>query len=139
MVFSEHVLEHLDYPDSARVFLAEAFRILRDDGVLRIIVPDAGRAAEAYVRGDMDVLSRLAPGETTPIEALNKFFREFGFHRYAWDYPLLERELRDAGFVEVRRAEFRDSLLPELNIDFDDPDRRLQSLYVEAAKTLTRS
>ncbi len=132
VVFSEHVLEHLDYPDAARTFLREARRILRPTGVFRVVVPDAERAIRAYVENDTETLNSLAPGESTPIEVVNKIFRENGFHRFAWDYPLLEAELRAAGFTAVRRAEFRDSPIADLNIDLDEPARVAQSLYAEA-------
>src|ERR1051326_6922785 len=38
-IYSCHMLEHL-HPSQAREFLAEARRVLRRDGVLRIVVPD---------------------------------------------------------------------------------------------------
>ncbi len=134
LAFSEHVLEHLEYPRQARVFLREICRILEPGGHVRVIVPDAERLMRAYTADDREALKRLAPSETTPIEAVNRVFRERGFHRFAWDFDLLASELVGAGFQAVRRASFRDSPIDELNIDHDEPERILQSLYVEAQK-----
>jgi predicted SAM-dependent methyltransferase len=134
LAFSEHVLEHLDYPASARLFLREAFRILRPGGTFRVVVPDAGKAMRAYVDDDRQLLRRMFTDECSSIEAVNRIFREFGFHRWAWDYDLLARELGRAGFGSVRQASFRDSRFDELNIDFDEPERIAQSLYVEATR-----
>lgn len=133
-VFSEHVLEHLDYPGAARTFLEEAFRLLEPGGWVRIVVPDAERVIEAYVKRDTALLASLAPGETTAIGAVNRIFREGGFHRYAWDYETLEGELLRAGFVEVERSSFRGGQPAELQIDFEEEARILQSLYVEARR-----
>lgn len=135
-VFSEHVLEHLSYPRETRVFLSEAFRLLDDGGVFRVIVPDAEKYLLAYARGDLTELRDLA-GEThdnEPMQVVNRVFRERVFHRYAWDYRLLDVELKRAGFGHVRRAAFRDSADVAANIDYDQDLRRRQSLYVEARK-----
>lgn len=134
MVFSEHVLEHIDFPGPARVFLREAWRILRPAGHFRVIVPDAGRAMMAYASGDTETLRAMSNHGQLPIEMVNRLFRESGFHRWAWDFALLDRELKTAGFSSVRHGKFRDSPLPALNIDFDEKERILQSLYVEAVK-----
>lgn len=134
MVFSEHVLEHIDFPGPARVFLREACRILRPGGHFRVIVPDAGRAMTLYANGDTEALRAISSYGRLPIEMVNRLFRENGFHRWAWDYALMERELKDAGFTKVRQATFRDSEVAALNIDFDEKERILQSLYVEAVK-----
>ena len=136
VVFCEHVLEHLDYPDAARLFLGEVWRILRPGGVFRVIVPDAAAAIRAYAQGDLELLRDLAPSEATPIEVVNKIFRENGAHRFAWDYPLLAAELERAGFATVRRAAFRDSAIAELNVDLSEEGRIAQSLYAEATKTM---
>jgi predicted SAM-dependent methyltransferase len=134
VVFCEHVLEHVEYPGAARAILRDVQRVLRPGGVFRVIVPDAERAIRAYAAGDTTLLHQLAPSEPTPIEVVNKIFRENGFHRFAWDYALLAKELEAAGFSRVRRAAFRDSAVPEANIDLDDADRIAQSLYAEAIK-----
>lgn len=134
LIFSEHVLEHLQFPDQSRVFLSECRRVLEPGGYIRIIVPDAERVIRAYAAGDRDLLRAVAPSEATPIEAVNRIFRERGFHRFAWDFALLKTELERVGFANVRRARFRDSAVPDLNLDHDEPGRVAQSLYVEAIK-----
>jgi SAM-dependent methyltransferase len=48
VVYSSHVLEHLD-PEHAELFLREVHRALRPDGILRIVVPDLELAARGYL------------------------------------------------------------------------------------------
>jgi SAM-dependent methyltransferase len=43
-IYSEHSFEHLDYESEAKHFLRECLRCLKPQGVLRIVVPDAGTA-----------------------------------------------------------------------------------------------
>ena len=49
LVYAEHFLEHLDYPEPAMSLLREVRRILRPGGVVHIGVPDGARAIRAYV------------------------------------------------------------------------------------------
>ena len=136
MVFTEHVLEHLGYPDPARLFLSEAHRILESGGHLRVIVPDAFKIVRAYAEGDYDMLyalSRDAAG-LSPVGVVNHLFRDGILHKYVYDFEELRGELIRVGFTNVRQAAFRDSTIPELNIDSDTPSRRAQSLYVEAIR-----
>ncbi|MEM9502328.1 MAG: class I SAM-dependent methyltransferase [Cyanobacteria bacterium P01_E01_bin.43] len=48
VVYHSHVLEHLDFPIAMR-FLEEARRVLKPNGVLRVVVPDFEMMARAYV------------------------------------------------------------------------------------------
>ncbi|NNE00185.1 MAG: methyltransferase domain-containing protein [Pirellulaceae bacterium] len=47
-VYHSHVLEHLQ-PDDAREMLAQCGRVLREGGVLRVVVPDLEGIAKAYL------------------------------------------------------------------------------------------
>lgn len=48
-VYHSHVLEHIDR-ESAPLFLADIYRVLRSDGVLRIAVPDWEFLCRAYLQ-----------------------------------------------------------------------------------------
>ncbi len=41
-VTSEHFFEHLDVETEARAFLLECLRCLQSQGVMRLVMPDAG-------------------------------------------------------------------------------------------------
>lgn len=47
-VYSEHLLEHLEYPGDAHRFVSEVFRILKPDCAFSVVVPDAALALNAY-------------------------------------------------------------------------------------------
>lgn len=54
--YSSHVLEHLDR-DGACKLLAECFRVLNDDGIIRLVLPDLEALAREYIRAFEDVSS----------------------------------------------------------------------------------
>jgi predicted SAM-dependent methyltransferase len=143
-IYSEHFLEHLDYLEEVPAFLAECHRVLQHDGVIRIIVPDAGKYLAAYVRGgwqELATLRPLGPGNkdyyfnftyNTPMELINVVFRQAQEHKFAYDYETLDFLLKRHGFTEVRQQAFRRSL--ESVLCLDTPARASESLYVEAVK-----
>ena len=133
-IFSEHVFEHFNYPDDIQHILFECSRVLQKQGVLRVIVPDAERYLKAYCQLDVEFLRNANSDAQFRMEAVNQVFRENGFHKYAYDYETMKHLLERAGFNEVRRSEFRNSAYDELNVDLDEPQRRLESLYVEAVR-----
>src|SRR5215210_631424 len=51
LAYSEHTLEHLDYPTDAEAFLRECLRVLRPGGVVSIGVPDGEPAIVDYPSG----------------------------------------------------------------------------------------
>jgi predicted SAM-dependent methyltransferase len=133
-IFSEHVFEHFAYPDEIGHVLKECYRILKPGGVLRVIVPDAERYLRAYADDDEGFVREVGGDVASKLSVVNVMMRENGFHKYAYDYGELESVLRNAGFRKVTRSELKASSHDELNLDFNDPQRDLVSLYAEAVK-----
>jgi predicted SAM-dependent methyltransferase len=111
-IYSEHFLEHIDYPDAAFRLLAECYRVLEPGGTIDIGVPDtewplleyAGLRDEGYFA---KARSSWHPKWCqTRLEHINYHFRQDGRHRFAYDYETLERALLTAGFVDVQRRSF---------------------------------
>jgi len=141
-VFTEHLLEHLEYEDEVPAFLAECHRILEPGGVLRIVVPDGSKYLAAYCANDWDALRSVSPLVTdrdqtvvTMMEIVNEHFRQAGQHRFSYDYETLERLLGKMGFEAVAQSRFGESRLPGLAID--SSTRETESLYVEACAART--
>lgn len=132
LIFSEHFLDHLEYPNTARRFLAECLRVLEPGGRMRLVLHDAEALCRAYVNRDTEYF-RLS-GETTTnlVEAVNSTFRFNGFHKFIYDFETLEKLLLEVGFSRVIRCQFRQSEIPELVQDFDQVARGVLSMYVEA-------
>ena len=138
-IFAEHIVEHLDFrEDIPRVF-QEFYRILAPHGVLRIIVPDAERFLEAYVRKHKCLwrklgwdIDRLPDDIYTPLHVINHIFHQGGEHLFAYDFETLKWALHQSGFPTVLRQSFGTSIDPELAIDQEI--HRPYSLYVDAVK-----
>jgi SAM-dependent methyltransferase len=122
-VLATHVLEHL-HPDVAERCLRETHRVLAPGGVLRVAVPDLDLMVARYDPAD-------------PEEFLRGIYQGRGSNanwsaRHWWHYNAasLEALLRQTGFTEVERREFRQGRLP----DVERVDTRPGSLFVEAVK-----
>lgn len=139
-IFTEHFLDHLEYPNGIGRMLSECHRVLKPGGTMRAIVHDAERLLRAYVDTDTDFFLRIGALDTSGnnpsslIAIVNHLFRFNGSHQFIYDYPTLEREFLRAGFSSVYRSTFQGSATHELNLDLDLPDRAPQSIYVEAVK-----
>jgi len=135
-IFSEHLLEHLDYEEEAPKFLAECGRVLKPGGVLRLVVPDGKKYLMAYADGGWEAFRAFSPlvseggsGFRTQMEIVNAHFRQAGEHRFSYDYETLHHLLARCGFDEIREQAFRESRLDQLAIDA--VERESESLYVE--------
>ena len=118
-VYCSHVLEHLSL-EECRAALRETRRLLRPQGVFRLVLPDLAQMVSAY-REDSDAQAAVrfmdACGmaeRVVPRSAVRRVLLAFSRarHRWLWDYPALQAELEAAGFGEVRRARLGDSVDP---------------------------
>jgi predicted SAM-dependent methyltransferase len=128
-IFHEHVLEHFDFA-AALNFCSECHRLLKREGTMRIVVPDAEECLERYCRGELAPAQEPAVRRPTALLAAQELFFRFG-HRSAYDFETLRLLLRSVGFREIRRSAFGQGRLGALA---DSAHRREGSLYCEAAK-----
>ena len=63
VIYCSHFLEHLDEQHGVN-FLKECFRCLKDQGILRVVVPDFARLARDY----LVVLDQMKAGKNREIE-----------------------------------------------------------------------
>jgi SAM-dependent methyltransferase len=123
VVYTSHFLEHLSADDARRV-IAEAFRVLKPGGWIRIVVPDLRRGARAYLDGDREFFQSrahsLADGfvdwlALRPAEKGGRLERlgrrllhtdEDG-HKWMYDGESVVQRLTAQGFVDACVVEFR--------------------------------
>ena len=132
IIYSEHFLEHLEYPGHANSFLRECYRILEPGGLFSVGVPDTEWPIAEYTGQRSENYFRIAKQTwhakwcQTEMEHINYHFRQGGEHHFAYDFKTLAQALGNAGFQQIQRRDFD----PEL----DSADRKLGTLYVNASK-----
>ena len=118
-IYSSHVFEHLTL-HGARNCLCEARRCLRDDGLLRLSLPDLDRFINQYRVEDS-------------LQWATDFFEanemsEKNMHHFMYNFDSLSQLLQEAGFSRIVRCEYRKGECP----DVEHLDNRPESLFVEA-------
>ncbi|MCE7080110.1 methyltransferase domain-containing protein [Streptomyces sp. ST2-7A] len=140
-LFSEHFLEHIDYPRSAKHYAREAHRVLAPGGRIITGVPDAAyvlnhypappeQAAEMIERwySKRDCLGDI----NTYLDLINYVFRDqdddptYTPHLWAYDHEKLVSLFTEAGFTSVEPWPFDPTMA--------NPKRRWASVYVVARK-----
>jgi len=135
VVYSSHMLEHLDRRE-ASAFLAEAKRVLKSGGVLRLAVPGLRQIVENYLKSDdadgFMIETRL---QRTSLKSISDKFKflivgDRG-HKFLYDEKSLVKLLGNAGFIEVAALPPGVTNIPdpgELNLE----ERIPESIFVEA-------
>ena len=148
-VYASHVLEHLTRSEF-EIALKNTYKMLKPGGLFRLIVPDLEARARQYI-------SRLEAGakdandwfmttthlglEKRPDSLVTKVSRLFGGsqHLWMWDFSSIEEQLRQTGFVDIRRCSLGDSedrmfTRVEEAKRFFDSNHSISELAVQATK-----
>jgi len=120
-IFTCHMLEHL-YPPIALHCIQECHRVLRRNGILRIVIPDLDRIVANY--------ESEAPSSF--LQAIFEYGRglEKNSHHFHYNFSSLKGALLNAGFSRVVRCAYREGACPDVR----KLDKRPESLFVEAYK-----
>lgn len=147
-VYCSHVLEHLSLND-CRAALLNTHKILKPGGVFRLVLPDLEYLVGLYVEKSRDGMASPAI-EFMKASGLGLEKRDRGIkgliysalgnsqHFWMWDYQSLARELEAAGFVEIRRAQYGDSLIQQFK-DVENKARWDNCLGIECKREQTSS
>lgn len=138
-IYSSHFLEHIPQ-EKGVCFLKECYRVLKKDGVMRLVVPDLLWHAERYVLRTKALLkdSELPDERSAHDTFLNSIYgaylnstRHGAAHFYMYDLPTVVWLLKSVGFNDIRKCEFREGTDQELALHDCRPD---ESLHLEVKK-----
>ncbi|MGH7542610.1 MAG: class I SAM-dependent methyltransferase [Gemmatimonadota bacterium] len=129
---SIHALQEIPYPDLVPV-LQELRRVLKNDGVLRLGLPDLDLAIRAYLDGDPHYFA-IPDDDAANLGA--KFVTQivwYGYSRTPFTFDFARGALGKARFRSVVRCGFQQtaSRFPKI-VELDN--REEESLFVEAVK-----
>ena len=135
IVFSSHTFEHISHLELPLV-ISEINRVMKKNGILRIVTPDLEKICKAYVKKDKRYFRKVlkesknmrtdlglggilmnfivSPGQDNVLfDNEIKDFKGGYAHIYLYDYLMLSTILKKLGFT-VRKAKFLDSTVKEM-------------------------
>lgn len=137
IIYTSHTLEHLSKQDGYYL-LSESFRILRNGGVLRIVVPDLNIAVDQYNNGEIlaeDFLEHLGVklSKARGLRGIIKKLNEYP-HQCMYNVDRLKAILEHIGFVvhEMAYAESRIDDIEEIELK----GRTKDAIVLEAIKVV---
>jgi predicted SAM-dependent methyltransferase len=115
-VYCSHVLEHMSLGECQQA-LRNTFRMIESGGTFRFVLPDLEYYIQQYNQDSSPEASKnLMKITQLGFERKPRSFKSFLYewlrtsaHLWMWDYKSMEQELKNVGFVAVRRAQFNDS------------------------------
>lgn len=134
---TEDFIDQLEL-DGAAAFLRECHRVLKPEGVLRVLTPDVQKLCDMYVN-DPEALKALWREHVgvplkfgTAAEIVNVGMR-FAGHTFLYDFETFECLARDCGF-RPKRVNYQESEFEELRgVDLRSPENAI-SLYFDLYK-----
>lgn len=124
-IYAEHFFEHLNLPNlhestgwdfedtgrpsEAMTFLRECRRVLKPNGVVDLVVPDAAGMIDEYIARRPGLSEGRYWGPAwcdTMMHRVNYLFRQGREHKYAYDEQTLAKVMTRAGFVRPERRRF---------------------------------
>lgn len=137
VVYSSHTLEHLSRTEG-QIFLKECYRILKPNGIIRIVVPDLKAIVDEYNQGEIpaeEFLDKLNVSyESSKDRALKRKLAPFiRFpHKCMYDTPALLRVMSEIGF-EVASKQGLESEISDVEI-IEQSSRTVDAVIVEGRK-----
>jgi len=135
-IYCSHFLEHIP-SDNGKYVLKEFYRVLKKDGIIRLVVPDLLWHAEEYVRDTMRIQKdfMLPDDRTVHDKFLDTIYgaylsnKRYGAsHCYMYDLSTLVSILKKIGFKKIRKCHYQEGEDEELS-RYDT--RSEDSLHIE--------
>ena len=112
LIFCEHFIEHLTLKQAYR-FIAECYRCLKHDGVIRLSTPDLKKLINEYQAGKTTEWQDVNWIPRTPCQMINQGFYNWG-HQFLYDEVELIGLFTQVGFVNIVPVLYKQSKIPQL-------------------------
>ena len=121
-VFSSHIIEHLS-KDDAISMLSESRRVLKPNGVCRVVAPS--------LKWALGLFDEDHPESMLDAIFENRQARSKNRHQWMYTAPSLVTTLKNVGYKSVVEREYRESLIPGIEKLDNRPNN---SIFVEGTK-----
>jgi predicted SAM-dependent methyltransferase len=137
LLYSSHMLEHLDRVE-ARYFLTEAYRVMMEGGVIRLVLPDLSKFIKLYNQNQdadefVESTMMCIPNPKTLPQRLRMAFIGNRHHLWMYDGKSLSRLLERSGFKNVQILDVGQTIAKDFGL-LDLHERANESVYVEGVK-----
>jgi len=158
-IYESHIFEHIGIFHAPLVF-KECYRVLKDGGYFRIVLPDVRKSIEEYLKDNMqfplfqrraESLKKLLSVEEVSIFEVLKgdfispsgqtcIFGDYSLaHQNAWDFDAFCLELSRAGFdrKKIKQMDFMRSGCKDFSFEGTFPseaNKSDRSIYVEVVR-----
>ncbi len=130
-IYCSHVLEHFE-KEAAINILKECKRVLKDKGIIRIVLPDLNKIIKNYEGADKFNREYFGFDKDLYVGFLGKIKRLFiRGHQWMYDTNSAKQLLKEAGFKNIKSCSFRKGSVPNLE-SLDIEQHHKISLYLEA-------
>ena len=133
-IYSCHMLEHLTKNDAIN-FLKESRRVLKNNGIIRTVIPDIKYLVNNYIESkdaDTFIENTLLTEEYPTLKSKIRYlFLGSRNHQWMYDGKSLCNLLSSAGFEEPRILETGLTTIPDPGM-LDLKERSPESVFVEA-------
>lgn len=136
IIYSSHLIEHL-YLSESKVHLKDCYRVLKKEGIIRIVVPDLKFIISEYIKNSendklvkADILCKklLMRAEDPPrgsfMYRLYTCMKDLHSHKWQYDADSLIYHVKNAGFRNVNECSFLESKIPDIHA-IEQPERVL--------------
>ena len=101
VIYASHVLEYFDREEATEV-LGKWYSVLKNEGVIRLAVPDFEIISELYNSKRYDLNSFVGP-----LYGKMEMAGENIYHKTTYDFNSLKQKLSSVGFYSIMRYDWR--------------------------------
>ena len=137
-IYHAHFIEHFDVEQNLRIF-KECYRVLNENGCLRILFPDLVKHCQIYLNKNLETLYKYKERGTILFEPerfkfnlltewFNWVFYDLG-HKFIYDFKTIKALAKKVGFRKVYLVEHSKSAFKDLvSIDYYPNTEKLFSI-----------
>lgn len=131
-IYCSHVLEHFEKKETISI-LKECRRVLKERGVIRIVLPNLSKIIKNYKNADSFNREYFGFDKDLYVGFFGKIKKMFiRGHQWMYDKKSARELLIESGFRNIKLCSFRKGEVPNLDI-LDLEQHQKISLYLEAS------